>query len=125
MKTNRVNIKNEDKIKLLLDEVQKRSYVRNIEYSTIVEYKNEVERKFAIKGKTCAGFKVYIDPFAQRYPNSYKGRPESTQFALEYNGREWFVSEVGRKYTGDSSFELSNINMTSDMMDHLVKSLVW
>ena len=83
-----------------IDEAQKGARVRLIEAADVLQAVVEIERRLfgdlRLTKKSCKGIDVDFDTHAQRFPNAYHGKPESTRFTLEFNGRAWLLTSVGR-----------------------------
>ena len=85
-----------------LAEVQERAKARLISAERILLTLTDVEETLGIPKKAMNGISVTIDDNAQRFPNAYKGIPESTQFTAEYkNG--WRVTDICRAPTRSPS----------------------
>lgn len=87
-------------VRAVLDEVQKRSTVRNITSEDILEAIEDIEKTFGVPKSKLDGVQAEIDVHAQRYPNAYKYTPESTQFTLENRRGVWYLTDVCRDTTG-------------------------
>lgn len=46
--------------------------------------------------KDWAGLRFTIDVHARKFPNTYNGRPLSTQFTVERTATGWAVTDIGR-----------------------------
>lgn len=75
--------------------VEKRCTVRTLDAEYAVFMIAELHNK-GIKGKRFAGIEVRFNPCAQKFPNAYKGIPESTQFDVVYDGRAWKITQIFR-----------------------------
>lgn len=87
-------------VRAVLEEVQKRSTVRNITSEDILEAIEDIEKTFGVPKSKLDGVQAEIDVHAQRYPNAYKYTPESTQFTLENRRGVWYLTDVCRDTTG-------------------------
>lgn len=86
---------NVTKLAVALDDVQNRCTARTLTADDIAYILQKAERELGIAKKYLAGCKLMYSG-AQRFPNAYNGRPESTHFTAEHNGRNWIVTELRR-----------------------------
>lgn len=86
---------NVNKLTAALDEIQHRCTARTLTADYIAYILQRAERKLDIPKKYLAGCKIMYSG-AERFPNAYHGRPESTHFTAEHNGRHWIVTELHR-----------------------------
>ena len=86
---------NVTKLTAALDEVQHKCSARTLTADELAYILQKAERELGIAKKYLAGCKVTYTG-AQRFPNAYHGRPESTHFTAEHNGRYWIVTELCR-----------------------------
>lgn len=91
-----VKINNQKSAEKGLDHVQAKCRVRLITFENIINMLEEIENTFGVCGKYYKGFTVHLDYHAQKFPNAYKGIPESTQVIALYNGRGWIIEEIYR-----------------------------
>lgn len=87
----RISITNIEKLQAALDEVQKRCSARTIKAQDIVDVLNEIK----VPKKHLDGTKVYWDG-AEKFPNAYKYRPESTHWWAENVKGRWYVLGIDR-----------------------------
>lgn len=92
--THYINAKNENKVDEQLNILQKKTRVRNVSFYTLQDAISNLEHKLTniLYKKDWKGLKFEIDPFAAKFPASYRGKPESTQFTLERRRSDWFVN---------------------------------
>lgn len=55
------------------------------------------ERLNGISSKVLKGSKAVYHASNERLPRSYKYQADSTQIALEHDGKDWFIVDVSRK----------------------------
>ena len=91
-----VKPENRDRINAALDANQNGARVRLVDYDDVAAAVERAEAKFAVARKNLAGVVVNCDPYAQPFPNAYKGVPESTQFVIKCTGRGWNLVDVWR-----------------------------
>jgi hypothetical protein len=56
-----------------------------------------IERLNGISSKALKGSKAIYHASSERLPRSYKYQADSTQIALEHDGKDWFIVDVSRK----------------------------
>lgn len=82
-----------------LDRVQSHVRVRTISAEDVSKALDGVTARFRIPKTALEGVWVTVDLNAQKFPNAYKGIPESTFFSAMYAKRAWRVTEVWRGRT--------------------------
>lgn len=94
------DMQHSDEIQRVIDDVQKGARVRLIEAVDVIQAVMEIEQRLFgelnLTKKSCKGIEVGVDTHAQRFPNAYHGTPESTTFTLQFDGRAWLLTSVGR-----------------------------
>ena len=83
----------------VLGEVQTRAKVRMIDADDVIRHLCAVSDNLNIPKKAMEGITIRADLNAQKFPNAYKGRPESTIFEAEYKAGGWRVTSVVRADT--------------------------
>ncbi len=79
-----------------LNEVQKRSTVRNIEAIDIINILIEVDNYLNISQKSKIGTKITVNYHAQNFAKSYKYEPFATIFTAEFNKNGWNITNIYR-----------------------------
>lgn len=74
---------NLSRIDSILDEVQKKSQVREISSMDILKACEKIKKFYKIPWAELKGSIFYIDLHAQTFSGRYKGTPESTHFKIE------------------------------------------
>lgn len=92
-----------------LDKVQARARVRTINAREVVRYLHNLEAHLNITKKALDGTSLRLDKYGSvRFPNAYKGTPESTIIEATYKSGSWRVTDIRRDRTGaGSDIELS------------------
>lgn len=101
-----------------LYEVQKRSQVRTVDNSDVIDSLNQISDNLAISKKAMDGVTVKIDPNAQKFPSAYKGFPQSTIVHAEYKNGGWRVTKIARERTQTKRFL---ITLTDEAKEALIK----
>lgn len=78
-----------------LGTVQKGCRVRTLDPNEIVSILSHVERELRVPMAKLAGTQITYTG-ARHFPNAYNGRPESTHFLAEHDGRAWHVIRIFR-----------------------------
>ena len=78
-----------------LNTIQKGCRVRTLALEDIDRILERIERELNVPRYKLAGTKVFYTG-AEHFPNAYQGRPESTQFTAEHNGRAWRIIQIAR-----------------------------
>lgn len=91
-----INGKHAEKLNTELEIVQKRSRVRTISGSEVVEILSDVTQKLQIPKSRMKNIEVFYSG-AEHFPSSYKYIPESTHFKAVHNGRYWVVTNISRR----------------------------
>ena len=82
-----------------LDEQQYRCRERILSVAMIFGILRDVEDYLNVHPKKALeGTKVWADPFAQKFPRSYKGRPMSTEIQAYYHNGSWRLTSICRIY---------------------------
>lgn len=97
----------------VLIDVQKRAKVRTIDADSVILHLCAISDNLAIPKKFMEGIKIRADLNAQKFPNAYKGRPESTIFEAEYKAGGWRVTSVARTDSVQRTHGTS-VNLTDD-----------
>lgn len=97
----KINIKREEKINEVLQDVQQRSRARTITVKDIVFESSLIEKylfeTLRLKKSNIIGTKVRIDINACTHTTGYRGEPMSTVVILELRaGAQWYVTEIDR-----------------------------
>lgn len=78
-----------------LGTVQKGCRVRSLEPNEIKRILERVGHELHVPWAKLAGTQITYTG-AQHFPNAYNGRPESTHFIAEHDGRAWHVIRISR-----------------------------
>ena len=97
----------------VLDDVQKPTKVRMIDAEDIIRHLCAISDNLNIPKKAMEGITIRADLNAQKFPNAYKGRPESTIFEAEYKAGGWRVTSVARSESVQRNHGTS-ITLTDD-----------
>jgi hypothetical protein len=97
----RINVRKEDEVMARIVSVQKGCRVRTVNYEKLCDIVEYLEKRLTdlMPKKYWQGFRAEVDPFAEKFANSYKGIPESTQLTLERGDTAWFLVSVERAPT--------------------------
>ena len=79
-----------------LDEQQRRCRERILTVDMIFGTLRAVEDHLGIPKKDLEGTRIMCDPFAQKFPSSYKGIPMTTEFQAYYKNGSWRLTDVCR-----------------------------
>lgn len=98
---------NKEKIDAIIVEVEGRAQSRCIGSDAVLYIAEVLDKKLLplICKKNLKGTKAQVDFNAQDFAKAYraKGTPRSTWVTLEYNGKEWVLTEVKRDSTASSA----------------------
>lgn len=92
----RIKVTDTEKLTAELDKVQARCKVRTVTAADVVRMCEAVEKRLDIPKKHLVGVKFCADYHAQKFPNAYKGIPESTIVHCERGTSAWYVTRVYR-----------------------------
>lgn len=97
----KLNITHTAKVQKAIEEVESRAHARRIDADDVLQVAREAERKLLdrLYKKDWVGVVVHVDVHAQKFPASYNGTPESTQFTLERFATGWFLTKIERSET--------------------------
>ena len=96
-----VKKENLSRIDSILDEVQKKSQVREISSMDILKACEKIKKFYKIPWAELKGSIFYIDLHAQTFSSRYKGTPESTQFKVEAMNGYFKLIDVFRTACGE------------------------
>ena len=98
---------NKEKIDAIINEVEGRAQSRCIGSDAVLYIVEELNKRLLplVCKKNLKGTKACVDYHAQDFAKAYraKGTPRSTWVELEYNGKEWVLTEVKRDSTASSA----------------------
>lgn len=96
----KIPLKNEQKLQIELDLVQKRSRSRILSIETIKKEVADAEEHltFILPKKCWKGLVLELQPDAQSFASAYRGSPESTKITLTRTTSGWTVTSVFRTY---------------------------
>lgn len=83
-------------VQAVLDEEQARCHTRIVTVRQIYGMLQQVEETLQISKKALDGTTVHCDPFAQRFPQSYRGIPMTTVFQARYSNGSWRLTDICR-----------------------------
>jgi len=101
--SNGIIITNTDKLDEAINAVERRARTRRITSEDVVEGCRMAETRMGIPRKYMDGVTISADMNAQKFPGSYNGIPESTQFDAINRKGKWYVTKVYRsrcRYAG-------------------------
>lgn len=109
-----MNLKNEKKINMMLDEVQKRSKERNITHTMLCDKFFDLFKKLDIPRSNLEGVSGTLSIHADRYPKAYKYKAMGTvvDFIIKKNG----VIDITDCYRGDvKNVDVWKLNLTESV----------
>ena len=107
------NTKATELIESVLNEVQKRTSVREITCNTIYSELSKIESKLNIPKKYMNGIIAYVDFHAQNFPRAYlkhNHHPESTQFCAQYRNGSWRLMWIERRTVNAPSSHITIVH---------------
>lgn len=116
-----INLKNKEKIQMVLSEVQNKCKVRTIDILDIEIALEKVEKFLGISKKAMQDISVEIDYNAEKFPSSYKYTPESTIFRARYYNGSWRIVDVSREIT-HAPTKAAVINLTECAKQAILES---
>ena len=89
---------NKDRIEQAIEQAQVNARVRTITLNDVLRAVADIEKKLQDVPKVAwEGVRVVVDVHGgERYPNAYRGTPESTQFEVAYTSGTWKLTDVYR-----------------------------
>lgn len=121
----KVCAQNRDKISGAISEVQSKARTRTISADTITDYCESLADSYRmIPKKALHGSTFSVDPFAQHFPNAYKGIPESTQFSLLYSHGQFYLTRLVRDRTKSESLTVV-ANLSEDAQVALLTAFTY
>ena len=121
----KVCAQNRDKISGAISEVQSKARTRTISVDTITDYCESLANSYRmIPRKALHGSTFSVDPFAQHFPNAYKGIPESTHFELTYSNGNFFLTNLVRGKTKSESLTVV-ANLSEDAQVALLTAFTY
>lgn len=100
---NGIIITNANKLDEAINAVERHTRSRRITSKDVVEGCRIAETRMGIPRKRMDGVIISVDINAQKFPKSYNGIPESTQFTAINRKGKWYVTEIYRgrcRYAG-------------------------
>lgn len=98
---------NKEKIDAIINEVEGKATSRRISSASVFDIVEELNKRLLplVCKKNLKGTKAQVDYHAQDFAKAYraKGTPRSTWVTLEYNGKEWVLTDVKRDSTASSA----------------------
>lgn len=98
---------NKEKIDAIINEVEGKATSRRISSASVFDIVEELNKRLLalVCKKNLKGTKAQVDFNAQDFAKAYraKGTPRSTWVELEYNGKEWVLTDVKRDSTASSA----------------------
>lgn len=98
---------NTEKIDAIINEAEGKATSRRISSASVFNIVEELNKRLLalVCKKNLKGTKACVDYHAQDFAKAYraKGTPRSTWVELEYNGKEWVLTDVKRDSTASSA----------------------
>jgi hypothetical protein len=117
-KTMRINIKNQDKIRALLDEVNGRAQAHTVQWAQAFFVANDAEKKLENSGvaeKDRKGVTVVYEPAGPGKAYARKGRcVATTQITLERGAACWFITGAMKVEKWADSPERFDLRISED-----------
>ena len=127
IKIDLLNDTTKEKICTLIQEIQKKSRIREINYLSIKEVCKELNTYFhrlGIPKKYMNDITVYVDYNNNVFPKSYKGIPESTHFTLVYKNGFWYIVDMSRNKTSTDRYYIVYPEITKQyIIDKTLKNI--
>ena len=82
--------------------------IRTLHWHSIASAVEDIEKDLSrrLYKKDWIGLTISADTHAQKFPNSYKGTPESTHFTIERRASGWFLTDVCRSRCGSVEYSI-------------------
>jgi hypothetical protein len=119
----KINVTNTEKIQQEIDNVQADCRQRTINAQQVEMYAKMLEERLEVRGipkKLRVGFRFWVNPNAQNFPNAYKWVPMSTNFMLERFPSGWFVMAIMREYCSNKRISLKSV-LTEEQKEAIIK----
>lgn len=98
---------NKEKIDAIINEVEGKATSRRISSTSVFDIVEELNKRLLalVCKKNLKGTKACVDYHAQDFAKAYraKGTPRSTWVEMEYNGKDWVLTDVKRDSTASSA----------------------
>ncbi len=98
---------NKEKIDAIINEVEGKATSRRISSASVFDIVEELNKRLLplVCKKNLKGTKACVDYHAQDFAKAYraKGTPRSTWVEMEYNGKDWVLTDVKRDSTASSA----------------------
>jgi len=92
----RIDATHAEKINAAIKAAEGKATARKITADDIIDCVDRINRHLGIPKCKMDGCAAYCDVNAQRYPNAYRGIPQSTQFRAENIRGNWYLTDVSR-----------------------------
>ena len=96
MKATIISETNKARIEKEIESAQEKARTRKINFQDILYAIKRIDVKLNITKKAKEGVRVSVALHADKYPNAYRGIPESTHFLLVFKGGKWRLADIYR-----------------------------
>lgn len=121
----KINLKDREKVQKALDDAQSRARVRTVDYADVLKAVEKAEERLSqiLLKKDWIDLEIHCDPNSQKFPNAYKGRPESTHFVIKRFSTGWFLTNVERYDCNETQtkYYFHGIDKKSDQLVEFAK----
>lgn len=110
----KINVSNKEKISTAIKDIEGSLVsARTLDAEMVESMVERIEEKLSslLPKKDWTKLRFEIDCYAQSFPGSYNGAPESTQFTLERFRSGWFVVDIIRDLTRSKTQVITPINL--------------
>ena len=93
---------------------------RKLTYKDMIYAVDQVEKRLNLPKKYLNGIQVNVDIYAARFPNCYKGTPQSTQFMMIYKSGKWKIDNIYRADCGYNPDKKFIVKLTEDAKQEII-----
>ncbi|HIM21306.1 hypothetical protein [Pseudoalteromonas 'SMAR'] len=120
----KISVTNTKKLEAAIQDAEgSKSTARTISARDVAVALEEIEKKLRtlMPKKNWLGAQFDVDVHGRDFPNSYTGKPYSTQFRIERFPNGWFITALGRSATKRYNQRIEPVNLDMDAVTKTIK----